>query len=145
MDEICLAKWLWNVLASNNPEQEIDSKLIGNRFEHEMLSILKIACFCTVDDPSDRPSSKDVRCMLSQTKDEIHESRPSTRSSLELSKTILREGKGKLLGNGNSIRIKENPWLGVCSVRFGWFCRCMAKRNRIFWFVKFPTETDRNG
>lgn len=107
MDEICLAKWLWNVMASDNPKQAIDSKLIRNRFEHEMLSILKTACFCTVDDPSDRTSSKDVRCMLSQTKDEIHESRPSTRSSLKLSKTILKEGKGKLVGNGNSICIRE--------------------------------------
>ena len=99
-------------MASDNPEQAIDSKLMGNGFEHEMLSVLKIACFCTVDDPSDRPSSKDVRCMLSQIKDEIHESRPSTQSSLELSKTILREGKGKLVRNGNSICIREeNPWL----------------------------------
>ena len=37
------------------------------------------------------------------------------------------------------------PALGVCSVRFGRFCMCMANRNRIFRFVKFSTETDRNG
>jgi len=106
MDEICLTKWLWNVMASDNLEQAIDSKLMGNRFEEEMLSVLKIACLCTIDDPSDKPSSKNVRCMLSQTKDEIRESRPSTRLSLELSKTILREGKGKLVGNENSICIR---------------------------------------
>ena len=37
------------------------------------------------------------------------------------------------------------PALGVCSVRFGWFCMCMANRNRIFRLVKFSTEIDRNG
>ncbi|KAJ0104665.1 hypothetical protein Patl1_18190 [Pistacia atlantica] len=46
----------------------IDSKLLGNGFEEQMLLILKIACFCTVDNPKDRPNSKDVRCMLSQIK-----------------------------------------------------------------------------
>ena len=35
--------------------------------------------------------------------------------------------------------------LGVCSVRFGWFCMCMVNRNRIFRLVKFSTEIDRNG
>ena len=35
--------------------------------------------------------------------------------------------------------------LGVCSVRFRSVCMGMANRNRIFRFVKFSTETDRNG
>lgn len=29
-----------------------------------MLLVLKIACFCTVDEPKEWPNSKDVRCML---------------------------------------------------------------------------------
>ena len=33
----------------------------------------------------------------------------------------------------------------MCSVWFSRFCMCMANRNQIFWFVKFSTETDRNG
>ena len=35
--------------------------------------------------------------------------------------------------------------IGVCLVRFRWFCMRMANRNRVFRFVKFSTETDWNG
>ncbi|KAK9205742.1 hypothetical protein WN943_016011 [Citrus x changshan-huyou] len=49
-------------------EKAIDSKLLGNGYEEQMLLVLKIAYFCTLDDPKERPSSKDVRCMLSQIK-----------------------------------------------------------------------------
>ena len=34
--------------------------------------------------------------------------------------------------------------LGVCLVRFRSVCMGMANRNRIFWFVKFSTETDQH-
>ena len=37
------------------------------------------------------------------------------------------------------------PTLGVCMVRFSWFCMCMANRNWIFRLVKFSTKTDQNG
>jgi len=30
--------------------------------------VLRIAVFCTNDHPNDRPTAKDVRCMLSQIK-----------------------------------------------------------------------------
>lgn len=66
--EMSLVKWLRNVMTSDNPRQAIDSRLMGNGFEEQMLLVLKIACFCTLDDPKQRPNSKDVRCMLSQIK-----------------------------------------------------------------------------
>ncbi|XP_010250964.1 PREDICTED: leucine-rich repeat receptor-like serine/threonine/tyrosine-protein kinase SOBIR1 [Nelumbo nucifera] len=65
-DEMSLLKWLRNVMASEDPKRAIDLNLMGNGFENQMLLVLKIACFCTLDDPKQRPNSKDVRCMLSQ-------------------------------------------------------------------------------
>lgn len=67
-EEMSLVKWLRNTMTSENPHRAIDPKLMDNGFEEQMLLILKIACFCTVDDPKQRPNSKDVRCMLSQIK-----------------------------------------------------------------------------
>lgn len=64
--EICLVKWLRNVMTSENPHLAIDPKLMGYGFEEQMLLALKIAYFCTVDDPRQRPNGKDVRYMLSQ-------------------------------------------------------------------------------
>jgi hypothetical protein len=67
-NEMSLVKWMRNVMTSENPRQAIDKKLLGNGFEEQMLLVLKIACFCTLEDPKQRPNSKDVRCMLSQIK-----------------------------------------------------------------------------
>ncbi|KAL5544037.1 hypothetical protein UlMin_007821 [Ulmus minor] len=67
-NEIGLVKWMRNVMTSENPQQAIDPNLIGNGFEEQMLLVLKIACFCSLDDPKQRPNSKDVRCMLTQIK-----------------------------------------------------------------------------
>ncbi|KAL9314053.1 hypothetical protein ACSQ67_019505 [Phaseolus vulgaris] len=67
-EEISLVKWLRKVLSSENPKEAIDTKLLGNGYEEQMLLVLKIACFCTMDDPKERPNSKEVRCMLSQIK-----------------------------------------------------------------------------
>ncbi|OAY47871.1 leucine-rich repeat receptor-like serine/threonine/tyrosine-protein kinase SOBIR1 [Manihot esculenta] len=66
--EMSLVKWMRNIMTSENPEQAIDRSLIGKGYEEQMLLVLKIACFCTLDDPKQRPNSKDVRCMLSQIK-----------------------------------------------------------------------------
>ncbi|KAJ1413239.1 Protein kinase domain [Sesbania bispinosa] len=65
-DEMSLVKWMRNVMASENPKRAIDTKLIGNGYEEQMHLVLRIACFCTLDDPKERPNSKDVRCMLAQ-------------------------------------------------------------------------------
>ncbi|XP_058192235.1 receptor-like protein kinase FERONIA [Rhododendron vialii] len=64
--ERSLVKWMTNVMTSENPNRAIDPKLMGNGHEEKMLLVLKIACFCTLDDPKQRPNSKDVRCMLAQ-------------------------------------------------------------------------------
>ncbi|XP_019433525.1 PREDICTED: leucine-rich repeat receptor-like serine/threonine/tyrosine-protein kinase SOBIR1 [Lupinus angustifolius] len=67
-DEMSLVHWMRNVMSSENPKEAIDPKLLGNGYEEQMLLVLKIACFCTFDNPKQRPNSKDVRCMLSQIK-----------------------------------------------------------------------------
>ncbi|GMI78219.1 SUPPRESSOR OF BIR1 1, EVERSHED [Hibiscus trionum] len=67
-DEMSLVKWMRNIMVSDNPTQAIDPKLIGKGFEEQMTLVLKIAYFCTLDDPKERPNSKDVRCMLYQIK-----------------------------------------------------------------------------
>ncbi|KAH9727164.1 leucine-rich repeat receptor-like serine/threonine/tyrosine-protein kinase SOBIR1 [Citrus sinensis] len=65
-EEMSLVKWMRNVMNSANPNRAIDSKLLGNGYEEQMLLVLKIAYFCTMDDPKQRPNSRVVRCMLSQ-------------------------------------------------------------------------------
>lgn len=65
-DEMSLVKWMRNVMTSENPKAAIDARLIGNGYEEQMLLVLKIACFCTMENPKERPNSKDVRCMLFQ-------------------------------------------------------------------------------
>ncbi|XP_049359290.1 leucine-rich repeat receptor-like serine/threonine/tyrosine-protein kinase SOBIR1 [Solanum verrucosum] len=66
--EMSLVKWMRNVMASEDPNRAIDPKLMGNGNEDQMLLVLKIACFCTLENPKERPNSKDVRCMLMQIK-----------------------------------------------------------------------------
>lgn len=67
-EEMSLIKWVRSMMTSEDPKQAIDPRLKGNGHEEQMLLVLKIACFCTVDDPKERPNSKDVRCMLDQIK-----------------------------------------------------------------------------
>ncbi|KFK31173.1 hypothetical protein AALP_AA6G078500 [Arabis alpina] len=67
-DEISLIKWMRSMITSENPSLAIDPKLMGQGFDEQILLVLKIACYCTLDDPKQRPNSKDVRTMLSQIK-----------------------------------------------------------------------------
>uniref|UniRef100_A0A1J3E236 Leucine-rich repeat receptor-like serine/threonine/tyrosine-protein kinase SOBIR1 n=1 Tax=Noccaea caerulescens TaxID=107243 RepID=A0A1J3E236_NOCCA len=67
-DEMSLIKWMRNIITSENPSLAIDPKLMGQGFDEQMLLVLKIACYCTLDDPKQRPDSKNVRTMLSQIK-----------------------------------------------------------------------------
>ncbi|XP_013734109.1 leucine-rich repeat receptor-like serine/threonine/tyrosine-protein kinase SOBIR1 [Brassica napus] len=67
-DELSLIKWMRNMVTSENPSLAIDPKLMEQGFDEQMLLVLKIACYCTLDDPKQRPNSKDVRTMLSQIK-----------------------------------------------------------------------------
>ncbi|KAG8378703.1 hypothetical protein BUALT_Bualt07G0012800 [Buddleja alternifolia] len=63
---ISLVKWMRNVMTSDDPKRAIDSRLLGNGYEEQMLFVLKVACFCTLENAKERPNSRDVRCMLSQ-------------------------------------------------------------------------------
>ncbi|PWA34915.1 protein kinase-like domain, Leucine-rich repeat domain, L domain-like protein [Artemisia annua] len=62
--EFSLLKWMRNVMIGEDPKQAIDPKMLGNGYEEQMLLVLKIACFCTLDNPKERPNSKDARLML---------------------------------------------------------------------------------
>ncbi|KAJ6411230.1 hypothetical protein OIU84_007902 [Salix udensis] len=56
--ELSLVKWMRNIMTSENPSQAVDPKLLGNGVEDQMLLVLKIACFCTMDDPKQRPNNR---------------------------------------------------------------------------------------
>ncbi|KAJ0680280.1 putative transferase, protein kinase RLK-Pelle-LRR-XI-2 family [Helianthus annuus] len=66
--EMGLVIWMRNLMTcdSEDRKQLIDPKLMGNGYEEQMIRVLKIACFCTLDDPRERPTSKDARLMLAQ-------------------------------------------------------------------------------
>ncbi|MFS7951278.1 putative transferase, protein kinase RLK-Pelle-LRR-Xb-1 family [Helianthus anomalus] len=64
--EVNLVKWMRKVMTLDNPKEAIDQSLLGNGYETQMLLVLKIKCLCTLDDPKERPNSKDCRCMLAQ-------------------------------------------------------------------------------
>ncbi|CAN7137441.1 hypothetical protein HID58_015893 [Brassica napus] len=67
-NEMSLIKWMRKVLTSENPSLAIDPKLMKQGFDEQMLLVLKIACYCTWDDPKRRPNSREVKIMLSQIK-----------------------------------------------------------------------------
>lgn len=67
-NEMNLVKWMKNVMTSDEPKRAIDPKLSVTGFEEQMLLVLKIACFCTHDNPKERPNSRDVVAMLTQIK-----------------------------------------------------------------------------
>ncbi|KAL8260982.1 hypothetical protein R6Q59_025031 [Mikania micrantha] len=64
--EVNLVRWMRKMITSDNPKEAIDPSLLGNGYEEQILLVLKIACFCTLDNPKERPNSKDCRCMLAQ-------------------------------------------------------------------------------
>ncbi|CAN0891358.1 Leucine-rich repeat receptor-like serine/threonine/tyrosine-protein kinase SOBIR1 [Linum grandiflorum] len=66
--EMSLVKWMKNVMTGDDPGKAIDPKLLGKGYDEQILLVLKIACFCTIEDPKQRPNSKDVRAMLAQIK-----------------------------------------------------------------------------
>ncbi|MQL69745.1 hypothetical protein Taro_002047 [Colocasia esculenta] len=65
-DEMSMVKWLRNIMANGRHEEAIDQSLRNRGHDEQMVLVLKIACLCTVEDPKQRPNSKDVRCMLTQ-------------------------------------------------------------------------------
>jgi hypothetical protein len=63
-----LVKWLRRVMEAGEHAQAIDPTIAGAGYDEQILLLLRIALFCTKDDPKERPTAKDVRCMLSQIK-----------------------------------------------------------------------------
>ncbi|GJX73057.1 leucine-rich repeat receptor-like serine/threonine/tyrosine-protein kinase SOBIR1 [Tanacetum coccineum] len=63
--EFSLLKWMRNVMIGEDPKQAIDPKMLGNGYEEQMLLVLKLACSCTLDNPQERPTSRDVGILLS--------------------------------------------------------------------------------
>lgn len=95
-EELSLVKWLRNVLASPDPRRAIEEVLKGDEAEEEqMLLVLKIACFCTVDDPKHRPNSKDVVRMLRQVRksEQVTPTTTTTASSLSFGNSGNTSGK----------------------------------------------------
>ncbi|CAA2975965.1 leucine-rich repeat receptor-like serine threonine tyrosine- kinase SOBIR1 [Olea europaea subsp. europaea] len=58
-DEMTLVGWMRNVMTSDDPKRSIDRRLRGNGYEEQILLVLKIACYCTLDNPKERPDSKE--------------------------------------------------------------------------------------
>ncbi|KAG8362870.1 hypothetical protein BUALT_BualtUnG0029000 [Buddleja alternifolia] len=67
-NEMILVDWMRNLMASEDPRRAIDPKMLGNGHDEQMLLVLKVACFCTAENPKERPNSRDARTLLSQIK-----------------------------------------------------------------------------
>jgi len=66
-DEVVgLVKWLRRVMLAGKHAEAIDPAIAGAENEEQIVLVLRIAVFCTADDPKERPSANEVRCMLSQ-------------------------------------------------------------------------------
>ncbi|XP_073007484.1 leucine-rich repeat receptor-like serine/threonine/tyrosine-protein kinase SOBIR1 [Typha latifolia] len=87
--ETTMVGWLRNVMSSDDPKVAIDPCLLGEGFEEQMLLVLKIALFCTYDDPKERPNSREVHLMLAQ-EPQVH-GRPSTGVNQQLIPTFALE------------------------------------------------------
>ncbi|EAZ36673.1 hypothetical protein OsJ_21016 [Oryza sativa Japonica Group] len=71
VDDVGIVRWLRRVMQEGDPAAQagvIDAAIAGAGHDEQILLVLRIAVFCTADDPKDRPTAKDVRCMLSQIK-----------------------------------------------------------------------------
>lgn len=65
-EEMGLVKWMRNQVRVGNSKGCFDERIGGGEDDEEMELMLRVACFCTADDPLERPNSKDVRVMLAQ-------------------------------------------------------------------------------
>jgi len=63
--------WLRSIVNSETASQAIDPSLRGNGYEDQILLVLKIACFCTDDEPAKRPTSRDILTMLRQINNDV--------------------------------------------------------------------------
>lgn len=58
--------WLRSIVNTETAVEAIDPCIRGKGYDDQILLVLKIACFCTDDDPTKRPTSRDVFTMLTQ-------------------------------------------------------------------------------
>ncbi|PKA66112.1 Leucine-rich repeat receptor-like serine/threonine/tyrosine-protein kinase SOBIR1 [Apostasia shenzhenica] len=67
-EEMSLVKWIRNQVNCGAPSACFDGRIAGRGdvVNEQMELALRVACFCTADEPKDRPNSKDVRLMLAQ-------------------------------------------------------------------------------
>lgn len=68
VDEVGIVRWLRRVMQAGDHAEAIDPAIAGAGYDEQIVLLLRIAVFCTQDDPKDRPTAKEVRCMLSQIK-----------------------------------------------------------------------------
>lgn len=61
-----IGNWINKCLATGNGEEAIDPSLRGSGFEAEILLAMRVAIFCTKEDPLERPKSSEVLKMLLQ-------------------------------------------------------------------------------
>lgn len=61
-----IGNWINKCLATGNGEEAIDPALRGSGFEAEILLAMRVAIFCTKEDPLERPKSSEVLKMLLQ-------------------------------------------------------------------------------
>ncbi|XP_020571417.1 leucine-rich repeat receptor-like serine/threonine/tyrosine-protein kinase SOBIR1 [Phalaenopsis equestris] len=65
-EELGLVKWMRNQVRMGNTAACFDEQIAGRGDDEKLELALRVACFCTANDPKERPSSKDVRAMLAQ-------------------------------------------------------------------------------
>ncbi|KAK8935564.1 Leucine-rich repeat receptor-like serine/threonine/tyrosine-protein kinase SOBIR1 [Platanthera zijinensis] len=65
-EEMSLVKWMRNQLSAGNASACFDEKIAGRGQDDQLELALKVACFCSADLPSNRPTCKEVRVMLAQ-------------------------------------------------------------------------------
>lgn len=61
-----IGNWLNKCLAAGHGEEAIDPALRGSGLEAEILLAMRVAIFCTKEDPLERPKSSEVLKMLLQ-------------------------------------------------------------------------------
>lgn len=61
-----IGNWINKCLATGNGDEAIDPALRGSGFEAEILLAMRVAIFCTKEDPLERPKSSEVLKMLLQ-------------------------------------------------------------------------------
>ncbi|GLJ33892.1 hypothetical protein SUGI_0681680 [Cryptomeria japonica] len=61
-----IPRWLRNVVGSETASCAIDPQIRGQGYDDEIFLVMKVACFCTDDDPNKRPNTREVLTMLSQ-------------------------------------------------------------------------------